>query len=262
MNTNMTGRTVVVTGGSGALGSAIVRQFAAEGAAAIAIVDRDHDATHAAAAVLRDATSSRRGKGAADVDVVPIVLDVTDHDAVQTAYADIARQFGRIDIAINNAGIVAPSARLHHVAVDDFRRVLEVNLVGIFNCTKAAIVQMRNDGEGGAIVNTASVAGFTTWTHSCPYGASKAAVIQLSKLAAAEYAADRIRVNCVSPGTFVTSFHDDLPPGALEAIRGRHPLGRFGSTSEIAAAYVYLCSDAAGWVTGTNLVIDGGMAVG
>ena len=87
-------------------------------------------------------------------------------------------------------------------------------------------------------------------------------MIQLTKLAAAEYAADGIRVNCVSPGTFVTRFHDDLPTSALDAIRGRHPLGRFGSADEIAAAYVYLCSDAAGWVTGTNLVIDGGMAVG
>ena len=257
----MTGRTVVVTGGSGALGSAIARRFAAEGVGAIAIVDCDHDATHKAVAALREVTSSGTSS-ASTVDVVPVVVDVTDHDAVQAAYAGLASQFGRLDIAINNAGIVAPSARLHHVTVEDFRRVIEVNLVGIFNCTKAAIVQMRADGRGGAIVNTASVAGFTTWTHSSPYGASKAAVIQLTKLAAAEYAADGIRVNCVSPGTFVTRFHDDLPTSALDAIRGRHPLGRFGSTDEIAAAYVYLCSDAAGWVTGTNLVIDGGMAVG
>lgn len=262
VDTNLIGRTVVVTGGSGALGSAIARRFATEGVAAIAIVDHDHDATHAAVGALRDATSERQRGATSVLDVVPVVVDVTDHDAVQAAYATFTSQFGRIDIAINNAGIVAPSARLHHVTVEDFRRVLEVNLVGIFNCTKAAIVQMRNDGKGGAIVNTASVAGFTTWTHSSPYGASKAAVIQLTKLAAAEYAAEGIRVNCVSPGTFVTRFHDDLPPGALDAIRGRHPLGRFGSTDEIAGAYVYLCSDAAGWVTGTNLVIDGGMAVG
>jgi NAD(P)-dependent dehydrogenase (short-subunit alcohol dehydrogenase family) len=253
MDTNLAGRTVVVTGGSGTLGSAIVDRFVDEGVRAVAIVDHDHNATHAHADAVRARTPG--------VAVLPVVVDVTDHDAVHAAFADIATAFGGIDVAINNAGIVAPSARLHHVKVEDFRHVLEVNLVGIFNCLKAAIIQMRQAGQGGAIVNTASVAGFTTWTHSSPYGASKAAVIQLTKLAAAEYAADGIRVNCVSPGTFVSRFHDDLPPGALDGIRARHPLGRFGSTEEIAGAYVYLCSGVAGWVTGTNLVIDGGSTI-
>lgn len=259
METNLMGRTVVITGGSGALGSAIARRFAGEGVAAIALVDYDHDATVSAASAL--AAEPRPAEFAA-IEVVPVVIDVTDHDAVQSAYAGLTDRFGRIDVAINNAGVVAPSARIHNVRVEDFRRVLDVNLVGVFNCLKAAIIAMRADGQGGSIVNTASVGGFTTWTHSSPYGASKAAVIQLTKLAAAEYAVDRIRVNCVSPGTFVTQFHDDLPPGALDDIRDRHPLGRFGTTAEIAQAYVYLCSEAAGWVTGSNLVVDGGMAIG
>jgi NAD(P)-dependent dehydrogenase (short-subunit alcohol dehydrogenase family) len=259
MDMNLRSRTVVVTGGSGALGSAIARRFASEGVAVVAIVDLDEAATAAAASAL---AAEQRAAGRADTVVVPVVVDVTDHDAVQLAYAELAKRFGRIDVAINNAGIVAPSARLHNVKVEDFRRVLDVNLVGIFNCMKAAIVAMRADGRGGAIVNTASVAGFTTWTHSSPYGASKAAVIQLTKLGAAEYAADGIRVNCVSPGTFITKFHDQLSPDALDAMRDRHPLGRFGSTDEIADAYVYLSGGSAGWVTGTNLVIDGGMAIG
>lgn len=259
MEMDLHGRTVVVTGGSGALGSAIARRFADEGVGAIALLDRDGDATRAAASALN---ADRGSGGRTEVDVVPIVVDVTDHDAVQSAYAGLVDRFGRIDVAINNAGIVAPSARLHNVRVEDFRHVLDVNLVGIFNCMKAAIIAMRADGQGGAIVNTASVAGFTTWTHSSPYGASKAAVVQLTKLAAAEYAAEGIRVNCVSPGTFVTRLHDDLPAGALDSIRARHPLGRFGTTDEIAAAYVYLSSGPSGWVTGTNLVIDGGMAIG
>ena len=93
--------------------------------------------------------------------------------------------FGRINVAINNARIVAPSARPHNVKVEDFRHVLDVNLIAIFTCMKAAINAMQADGLGGVIINTASVAGFTTWTHSSPYGASKAAVIQLTKLAAA-----------------------------------------------------------------------------
>jgi NAD(P)-dependent dehydrogenase (short-subunit alcohol dehydrogenase family) len=257
MDTDLSGKSVVITGGSGSLGSAIAAQFAREGVAAIALVDHDGAAAASAATALREHTVA----DGHEVDVVPVVVDVTDHDAVATAYAALSKRFGRIDIAINNAGIVASSARLHHVKVDDFRRVLEVNLVGVFNCLQASIIAMRADGQGGAIVNTASVAGFTTWTHSSPYGTSKAAVIQLTKLAAVEYAAEGIRVNSVSPGTFVTRFHDDLPPDALDAIRSRHPLGRFGSTGEIADAYVYLCSGRAGWVTGTNLVIDGGMSV-
>jgi NAD(P)-dependent dehydrogenase (short-subunit alcohol dehydrogenase family) len=251
MNTNLAGKTVVITGASGALGSAIARRFLAEGVRAIALVDIDRAAVEQTAREIETDA----------VELLPVALDVTDHDAVQERYAEIAAQFGRIDVAINNAGIVAPSARIHNVRPEDFRRVLDVNLMGIFNCLKASIVQMRTSG-GGAIVNTASVAGFTTWTHSSPYGASKAAVIQLTKLAAAEYAQEGIRVNCVSPGTFVTSFHKDLPPGALDDVKDRHPLGRFGEPDEIASAYVYLASVNASWVTGTSLVIDGGMSIG
>ena len=185
---------------------------------------------------------------------------MTDHDAVLARYQEITTAFGGLDISVNNAGIVAPSGRIHNVSPEDFRQVLDVNLMGIFNTMKASIIAMRGAG-GGSVVNTASVAGFTNWTHNSPYGASKAAVIQLTKIAAAEYANDQIRVNCVSPGTFVTSFHDDLPAGAMDGVLARHPLGRFGETPEIASAYVYLASDQTSWVTGTNLVFDGGMSV-
>jgi NAD(P)-dependent dehydrogenase (short-subunit alcohol dehydrogenase family) len=251
MGADLTGKTAVITGASGALGTAIVRRFLEHGVCAAALVDIDQDALFTTAAALT----------VDGVDVMPVVLDVTDHDAVQDRYSEIAARFGRIDVAVNNAGIAAPSARIHNVLPEDFRRVLDVNLMGVFHCMKAAITQMRTTG-GGAVINTASVAGFTSWTHSSAYGASKAAVIQLTKLAAAEYAQDHIRVNCVSPGTFVTGFHDDLPSGALDGIRDRHPLGRFGTPDEIALAYVYLAGSGADWVTGTSLVIDGGMSIG
>jgi NAD(P)-dependent dehydrogenase (short-subunit alcohol dehydrogenase family) len=250
-----TGKTVVITGAGGSLGTSIAEAFVRSGARHVALVDFDGAAVTRLANALDNAADNQGAM------VLPVVLDVTDHDAVQAAYGDIANQFGRIDIAINNAGIVAPSARIHNVLPEDFRRVLEVNLIGVFNCLKASIVQMRKSG-GGSIVNTASVGGFTTWTHSSPYGASKAGVIQLTKLAAAEYAAEGIRVNCVSPGTFITAFHADLPDGALDAIKARHPLGRFGTTDEIAGAYLYLAGTDATWITGTSLVIDGGLSVG
>ena len=248
------GRTVVVTGASGSLGSAIARRFLAEGVRAVGLVDLDASTV----AVLAEELIAESG-GAVQVEAV--ALDVTDHDAVMAAYADLAARFGRLDVAINNAGIAAPSARLHHVKPEDFRRVLDVNLLGVFHCMKAAITHMRGAG-GGAIVNTASVAASTNWTHASPYGASKAAVVHLTRSAAAEYAADNVRINCVSPGTFITRFHDGLSPGVLADIRGRHPLGRFGTPDEIAGAYVYLAGSDGGWVTGTSLVIDGGLSVG
>ena len=253
MTAALDGKRAVVTGAAGALGSAITHRFAAEGAAAIALVDVDADQLAAAAQSLREYAGR-------PIEIQEIVVDVTDHDAVLSRYQEITTTFGGIDVSVNNAGIVAPSGRIHNVSPEDFRQVLDVNLIGMFNTMKASIIAMRGAG-GGSVVNTASVAGFTNWTHNSPYGASKAAVIQLTKIAAAEYANDQIRVNCVSPGTFVTSFHDDLPAGAMDSVLGRHPLGRFGETAEIASAYVYLASDQTSWVTGTNLVFDGGMSV-
>lgn len=247
------GKTLIVTGAAGALGSAIVRAFVSAGVRAVGLVDHD------AAALRTTIANLHNEKG--DVEFVAIPLDVTDHDAVHEAYRDFAVHVGGLDVAINNAGIVAPSARLHNVRPEDFRRVLDVNLAGIFNCLQASIIEMRGRG-GGSIVNTASVAGFTTWTHNSPYGVSKAGVIQLTKIAAAEYAKESIRVNCVCPGTFITSFHDEMPDGAMDGVLAKHPLGRFGTTDEIAAAYVYLAGNNATWITGTSMVIDGGMSVG
>ncbi len=252
MTNTLTGKRAVVTGAGGALGSAIALSFAEAGVASIALVDLDSNAANVTAASIKESS---------DASIEVVALDVTDHDATAKSYQGIAETFGGIDISVNNAGVVAPSARIHNTHPDDLRRVLEVNFTGIFNTMKASIVAMRGAG-GGSIVNTGSVAGFTNWTHNSPYGASKAAVIQLSKIAAAEYAKDKIRVNCVSPGTFVTSFHDKMPEGALDGVLARHPLGRFGVPDEIASAYVYLASDQTDWITGTNLVFDGGMSVG
>jgi NAD(P)-dependent dehydrogenase (short-subunit alcohol dehydrogenase family) len=256
MTEDFNNKTLIVTGAAGALGSAIVARFVEAGIRNVALVDLDEASLQQKASELKALAADRF-----HLELASVALDVTDHDAVQESYAAIAQRFGRIDIAVNNAGIVAPSARIHNVRPEDFRRVLEVNLMGIFNCLKASLSLMRNSG-GGAIINTASVAGFTGWSHSSPYNASKAAVIQLTKTAAMEYAKEHIRVNCVSPGTFVTSFHANMPDGAMDGVLARHPLGRFGQTDEIAEAYVYLASSAAQWITGTNLVIDGGMSIG
>jgi 3-oxoacyl-[acyl-carrier protein] reductase len=115
---------------------------------------------------------------------------------------------------------------------------------------------MRPQGSG-SIVLTASVAGMTAWSHSAPYCATKAAVIQLAKVAAIEYARDGIRVNCVCPGTFRSAIHDGLPPEALDPIAARHPLG-LGSADDLVGAYSYLAGESSRWTTGSALVVDGG----
>jgi 3-oxoacyl-[acyl-carrier protein] reductase len=111
--------------------------------------------------------------------------------------------------------------------------------------------------RSGAIVLTASVAGLTAWSHAGPYCATKAAVIQVAKVAAVEYARDGIRVNCVCPGTFLSAIHEGLPQEALDAIAARHPLG-LGSATDLAGMYSYLVSDASRWTTGSAMVVDGG----
>ena len=115
---------------------------------------------------------------------------------------------------------------------------------------------MRQQGSG-SIVLTASVAGLTAWSHAAPYCATKAAVIQVAKVAAVEYARDGIRVNCVCPGTFLSAIHEGLPAEAIDAIAARHPLG-LGAAEDLVGAYAFLASDASRWTTGSALVVDGG----
>ena len=131
-----------------------------------------------------------------------------------------------------------------------------MNVLGAVHGIKAAVPVMREQ-RSGSIVLTASVSGLTAWSHAAPYCATKAAVIELAKVAAVEYARDGIRVNCVCPGTFRSGIHDGLPDEALDAIAARHPLG-LGSAEDLVGAYSYLASDEARWTTGTALVVDGG----
>jgi 3-oxoacyl-[acyl-carrier protein] reductase len=119
---------------------------------------------------------------------------------------------------------------------------------------------MRTQGTGGSIINTASVAGISAWAYAAPYGATKAAVIQLTKVAALEYARDKIRVNCVCPGTFLSNMHKNLSADAIEAIRTKHPLG-LGEPEDLVDAYMYLAGDGSQWTTGATLVVDGGYSI-
>ncbi len=184
------------------------------------------------------------------------VADVGDVAEVQRVVDQAVERFGHLDVFVSNAGVLAPNGRIHNLTTDDWDRVIRINLMGAVNGIRAAVPAMRAQ-RSGSIILTASVAGMTAWSHAAPYCATKAAVIQLAKVAAVEYARDGIRVNCVCPGTFRSAIHDELPPEALDAMAGRHPLG-LGAADDLVGAYSYLASDDARWTTGTALVVDGG----
>jgi meso-butanediol dehydrogenase / (S,S)-butanediol dehydrogenase / diacetyl reductase len=247
--TNTTGRRVVViTGAGGTLGAALSHQFAGEAETDVVLSDVSASSLDATVAGLPKVRGGVETLGA----------DVGDFAQVEAVVALAVERFGRLDVLISNAGVLAPNGRIHNLATEDWERSFRVNVLGAVNGIKAAVPVMRAQ-ESGSIVLTASVSGLTAWSHAAPYCATKAAVIQLAKVAAVEYARDGIRVNCVCPGTFRSGIHDDLPSEALDAIAAKHPLG-LGTAADLVGAYSYLASDASRWTTGAAIVVDGGYA--
>jgi len=241
-------RVVAITGAGGTLGAALSRRFASE-------PDTDVVLSDVSAGEL---DASVRGLAADHGGVETLVADVSDPAQVEAVVARAVDAFGRLDVLISNAGVLAPNGRIHNLTTEDWDRSYRVNILGNVNGIKAAVGVMRPQGSG-SIILTASVAGMTAWSHAAPYCATKAAVIQLAKVAAVEYARDGIRVNCVCPGTFLSQIHRDLPEAAIDAIAAKHPLG-LGSAEDLLGAYSYLASEAARWTTGAAIVVDGGYA--
>jgi meso-butanediol dehydrogenase/(S,S)-butanediol dehydrogenase/diacetyl reductase len=240
-------RVVAITGAGGALGAAISHQLAREPATDLVLSDLSAPSLEATVAGLAEAASGS---------VETALADVSDFEAVEAVVAQAVERFGRLDVLISNAGVLSPNGRIHNLTTEDWERAFRINLLGAVNGIRAAVAVMRPQ-RSGSIVLTASVSGLTAWSHAAPYCATKAAVIQLARVAAVEYAREGIRVNCVCPGTFRSAIHDDLPPEALEPIAARHPLG-LGSASDLVGAYSYLASGASRWTTGSALVVDGG----
>ncbi len=239
-------RVVAITGAGGALGAAVSAQLAGEPATDLVLSD--------VSAPSLDETLA--GLPETDAVVETQLADVGEIAEVESVVARAVERFGRLDVLISNAGVLSPNGRIHNLETDVWENAFRINLLGAVNGIRAAVPVMRTQ-KSGSIVLTASVSGLTAWSHAAPYCATKAAVIQLAKVAAVEYARDGIRVNCVCPGTFRSAIHADLPPEALDAIAARHPLG-LGSATDLAGAYSYLASDASRWTTGSTLVIDGG----
>ena len=239
-------RVVAITGAGGALGTAISRRLAREPVTDVVLSDVSDAALDATVAAL----------DAPDTPIETVLADVSEFEQVEAVAARAVERFGRLDVLISNAGVLSPNGRIHNLKTEDWERAFRVNVLGAVNGIRAAVPVMRAQ-QSGSIVLTASVSGLTAWSHAAPYCATKAAVIQLAKVAALEYARDGIRVNCVCPGTFRSAIHDGLPDEALDSIANRHPLG-LGTADDLVGAYSYLAGPDSMWTTGSALVIDGG----
>jgi meso-butanediol dehydrogenase / (S,S)-butanediol dehydrogenase / diacetyl reductase len=239
-------RAIAITGAGGALGAAVSRQLAGEPATDLVLSDVSGRSLEASVSGLTERTGS----------IETVLADVSEFDQVEAVTKLAVERFGRLDVLISNAGVLSPNGRIHNLTTEDWERAFRINVLGAVNGIRAAVPVMRTQ-QSGSIVLTASVSGLTAWSHAAPYCATKAAVIQLAKVAAVEYARDGIRVNCVCPGTFRSAIHGDLPEESLDAIAGRHPLG-LGSAVDLVGAYSYLAGDASRWTTGSALVVDGG----
>jgi len=242
----MTQRVVAITGAGGALGAALSDHFARDAGTDLVLSD--------VSAPSLDATVNGLAEVNGSLDTM--LADVSDLAQVQAVVTRAAERFGRLDVLIGNAGVLSPNGRIHNLSTEDWERAFRINLLGAVNAITAAVAVMRPQ-KSGSIVLTASVSGLTAWSHAAPYCATKAAVIQLTKVAAVEYARDGIRVNCVCPGTFRSGIHAGLPEEALDAIASKHPLG-LGSAGDLVGAYSYLAGDASRWTTGSAMVVDGG----
>lgn len=248
----MKDKVVLITGGGSGFGRATATGLAAQGAR-IVIGDLNADSAQETARLAR--TGGAEAKA--------LALDVTREDSVRAFTEDALMAFGRIDGAFNNAGVLGPVKELAEVPLEDFERVMAVNVRGVWLCLQAQIRVMlrQTPPEGGhSIVNMASVAGLIGSPMLPAYTASKHAVVGLTRAAARSYGRRGIRVNCVCPGPVETPLAEPLfeAGGMRELMLARQSMGRFGTTSEVAALVLWLLSPAASLVTGTPVRVDAG----
>ncbi len=249
MSMTFSGQVALVTGAAAGIGRATALAFAQQG---LKVVLADIDE-----AGIRDGAETIRAAGG---EAIAVRCDVTRDEQVKELIEQTLAQFGRLDYAFNNAGIEIEQGRLAEGSEAEFDAIMGVNVKGVWLCMKHQLPVMLAQG-GGAIVNTASVAGLGAAPKMSIYAASKHAVIGLTKSAAIEYAKKQIRVNAVCPAVIDTDMFRrayEADPRKAEFAAAMHPVGRIGKVDEIAAAVLYLCSDGAAFTTGHALAVDGG----
>jgi 3-oxoacyl-[acyl-carrier protein] reductase len=246
-STALAGRSAIVTGAGRGIGRAIALALADAGADVALTVSRDLEAAERVAAEVRD-----RGRRA-----LARRADASDSGAVDSVFEQVLAEFGRLDVLVNNAGITRDRLLLR-MDEADWDAVLDVNLKGVFHGTKAAVKTMLRQ-RSGRIVNVTSVLGLVGNAGQANYCAAKAGILGFTRAVAKEVAGRNITVNAVAPGYIETQMTAALPPAAAEELVKRIPMGRLGQPEDVAGAVLFLCSDAAAYVTGQVLVVDGGM---
>lgn len=249
MSMTFSGQVVVVTGAGNGIGRATAQAFAAEGLKVV-VADLDTAGGEGTVALIRTAGG----------EATFVRCNVTVESEVKHLMDEVINTYGRLDYAFNNAGIEIEKGKLPDGTMDEFDAIMGVNVKGVWLCMKYQLPLLL--AQGGAIVNTASVAGLGAAPKMSIYAASKHAVIGLTKSAAIEYAKKKIRVNAVCPAVIDTDMFRrayEADPKKGEFANAMHPVGRIGKVEEIASAVLYLCSDGAAFTTGHSLAVDGGV---
>ena len=239
-------KVAIVTGGSRGIGYAVVEKFLANGASVVLCASREETAKKAV---------DQLKKINADYQVEGICPNLSNYDEVEAAFAKVKEKYGKIDILVNNAGISADK-KLENYPAEEFKKIMDLNVTAIFNCTKAVVPYMK-EAKSGVVLNTSSMVSKFGQPSGCGYPASKFAVNGLTISLARELGADGIRVNAVAPGVINTDMMKAVPEEYIAPIVKNIPLGRIGEPEDIANAFLFLASDLASYVSGAVLSVDG-----